>query len=110
MTKREIFLQKFSELVTFAKSQNIRFIVFTFYRSPEEQYKMYKERKSQIDGYKKKSYHQKWRAIDLVILDERGNPIWSRNEQYEKLGKYWKDLGGTWGGDWTFNDIYHFQI
>lgn len=108
-TKRIIFFQKFALFTAIAKAYGIDFLVTCFYRDAKEQKARFDEGKSMCDGYKTKSAHQKWLAIDIVIIN-KGELIWGRTSEYDKLGQAWKDMGGTWGGDWTtLNDIYHFQ-
>jgi len=108
---RSSFLRMFALLTCYAMFHDIRFIVTSFYRTPEEQKKLYEEGKSKCDGITRRSRHQDWLAIDICIVDQCGAPIWHRTEDYEKLGKFWKSLGGTWGGDWaSLNDIFHFEV
>lgn len=113
---RAKFIYKFALFILLAKiTRNIDFIITDFIRTAENQNKRFKEGKSLCDGYKKISYHQKARAIDLVIIDKVGNPIWEHVKEYDILGEIWKSLGGRWGGDWfkegktKFNDVYHFE-
>lgn len=107
--KRIIFLRRFSLLTQIAQELGIEFIVTCFYRSEEEQYREFLDGDSQLDGRENRSPHQDWLAIDICII-EGGHCVWPRIEAYETLGTLWKQLGGTWGGDWeSLNDIYHFQ-
>ena len=107
--KRIVFLQRFAEFTQFAKTFEIDFIVTCFYRGRDEQYELYLDGKSKLDGYEHRSAHQDWLAIDIVVITN-GKPEWRRTEQYETLGRQWKKMGGIWGGDWeSLNDIYHFQ-
>jgi len=100
----------FGKLIQYAYENNIDFIITTFYRTAEEQNKLYKEGKSKCDGYKVKSRHQLWRAVDVAVLRD-GNIIWEGDE-YTRLGEYWESLGGTWGGRWKepSGDLYHFEV
>ena len=109
-TKRIIFFQKFALFTAIAKAYNIDFMVTCFYRSPKEQKARFDEGKSMCDGYKKKSAHQGWLAIDVVVID-KGQLVWGR-EAYEKLGQTWLDLGGIWDDDehGKLDDPYHFQF
>ena len=108
--KRIKFLKMFAAFTGMAAASDIDFIVTCFYRSAEEQNKRFNEGKSYCDGYTKKSKHQKWLAIDIVIIDETSQCIWARVPEYERVGQLWKDLGGTWGGDWeSLNDVYHLE-
>ncbi len=104
-----MFFNKFSAFTSLATASGINFLVTCYHRSKEEQKKKFDEGKSQRDGTIKKSSHQKWLAIDIVIV--KSNVLqWSRIPEYNTLGTIWKTLGGVWGGDWeSLNDIYHFQ-
>ncbi len=31
-------------------------------------------------------------------------------EDHAIFGKFWKNLGGTWGGDWKNEDANHYQL
>ena len=31
-------------------------------------------------------------------------------QKYEDMGRMWKKLGGTWGGDFKKYDCYHFEL
>jgi len=108
--KRAIFNQKFALLTLYAQTQNIDFICTSYTRTAGEQHKLYLEGKSQCDGYDKKSFHQKDRARDIVIIDPNNKPIWNHIPEYDVLGAFWKSIGGRWGGDWiSLDDIYHFE-
>ena len=54
-----------------------------------------------IDG----SFHYKRLAIDLNLFKD--GKYLTDTESYRPLGTHWKQLGGTWGGD--FNDGNHFS-
>jgi uncharacterized protein YcbK (DUF882 family) len=115
--KSREFANKLIKLAQFAeKSLNKKISIFAFFRTAEEQKKYFDAGLSKADGYEKKSMHQLGRAVDIVILDNSGMPVWEENEDYHKLGQYWEErLGGRWGGTWykqkktSFNDIYHFE-
>ena len=109
MSKRNEFLLKLARLILFAESQGLELNCFSMYRTPEQQHQRFMDGKSFCDGYKKKSRHQMWRAADFCII-KNGDCVWERTPDYEKLGQFWKNLSGTWGGDWSsLNDIYHFE-
>jgi peptidoglycan L-alanyl-D-glutamate endopeptidase CwlK len=109
------FFLKVATLLLYAKFKKIQLLPTCFYRSADEQAKRYAEGRTKpgkivtyVDGHEKVSYHQKWRAIDFVIVKD-GELIWTHVPEYDRLGKFWKKLGGTHGGDWSFKDVYHFQ-
>ena len=108
--KRADFNYKFAILTIYAKLRGIKFICTSYTRTAEEQNRLFKEGKSQCDGYKKISMHQKDRARDIVIITDKAKPIWKRTEDYETLGKFWVGLDGVWGGNFkSINDPYHFE-
>jgi len=115
MTQRIRFIWMFALLALFAYINKIEFIIFCFHRTEKEQKELFEEGKTKCDGVKKKSRHQNWRAIDLVVIED-GKCIWHGTSKYELLGRFWKLLGGTWGHDWyknketDFDDIYHFEV
>jgi len=114
--KRIIFFQKFALFTVMAQALGIRFIITAFHRTKEQQSRRYAQGRTapgkivtDCDGEVKRSFHQDWLAIDLVIIKD-GKCVWERTNEYETLGKLWKQVfKGTWGGDWRLNDIYHFQ-
>lgn len=98
------------------------------YRSASEQNKLYKEGKSQRDGYKRRSYHQSGKAID-IFLYIGGKAYWDKDKLEEvakhiqKVAKDKYKVELIWGGDWDndgnrvdhdpdekFFDGAHFQI
>ena len=57
------------------------------------------------------SYHNFALAFDVVILDDRGKPIWdAEHPAWQRVGKIGKSVGLAWGGDWTsLKDLAHFE-
>ena len=107
--KRIAFFQMACKLGDYAWLKNIRIMPTALYRTAEEQKRLFDEGKSKCDGTKNVSKHQRWRAVDIVIVDADGECIWATPE-YAVLGKFWESLGGTWGGSWAgFPDQYHFE-
>ena len=125
-TKRAAFFLRICILAVTAKIlHRIDVRPFWYHRTEDQQAALYAigrttelDRKpvTNFDGFIKKSKHQFWLAIDLVIVIE-GLLIWERIEAYELLGKLAQKFGLRWGGDWdsdeiiepTENDIYHFE-
>jgi hypothetical protein len=111
---RWVFLINLARLAVKAYELGIPFIVFTFWRSPEDQVKEYDAGRSRtINGL-----HPRWLAIDLALWDDMNkdgtvdkNEIrWSFDPRYTTLGQYWESLGGVWGGRWKDPcDPYHFE-
>lgn len=104
------FAEMIATLITHAKNSGIQVMPFSFYRTPEEQNRLYREGKSNADGYNFVSKHQLWRAMDLVII-ENEECVWGAIPEYELLGQAWEHIGGRWGGRWSrLKDVYHFEL
>lgn len=83
-------------------------------RTPERQKQLYKDKKSQLDGYNKKSYHQTGKAFDVFAYVD-GKASWSAKHLTHVATAILaaaSQLGVPleWGGHWTsFVDMPHFQ-
>lgn len=103
-------------------------------RKDSQQNRLYKEGKSQLDGYNKRSKHQpsledgKGKALDIIVFDEHGQLTW--DEFYivevshcilEAAEELCEEL--RWGNDWDrdgipvdmdpderFVDMPHFEL
>ena len=124
--RRVIFLQRFSRVITRAKVEHgINLLIFWFHRTDDQQKALYAIGRTielhrgpvtNCDGVIKKSRHQKWEAVDVVIVKD-GALVWSRIPEYEIIGYIGKEEGLRWGGDWDGDaerdpndfDIYHFE-
>jgi hypothetical protein len=111
---RWIFLVNLARLLTQAAELGISIIIFTFYRSLEDQIKEFEAGRSRTLN----SLHTRWLAIDLALWDDLNENLivdkdeirWSNNSRYTTLGQYWESLGGVWGGRWKDPfDPYHFE-
>ncbi len=104
-------------------------------RTAEEQNKLFKLKRSKLDGYKKKSYHQTGMAIDFVPYIN-GGVTWKSREAFLHIAKlalliwetdmdtkeYYLHWGGFWGAvdkdgdgkleltDKTGWDMPHFEL
>lgn len=124
---RIAFLQRVSRLVTRAfEEHGIEVLLFWFHRTEDQQRALYaigrtielhRKPVTNCDGVIKKSKHQFWLAVDLVIVTA-GVLQWNRNELYEELGRIAKEEGLRWGGDWDGDeerdpndfDVFHFEF
>jgi len=61
------------------------------------------------DGVSRKSLHQSGLAMDISIVDENGDTVWDESK-YQIVAKFWKSIGGRWGGDFTPREIWHFDL
>jgi len=121
-TERRIrFLEKFALLIERARLEDppIRFIVWTFYRTPDQQNALYQQGRTtpgkivtNCDGYTSLSNHQRWLAADILIIKPDGSQDWGPSPAYDRLGEIWRSLGGAWGGDFASlkGDIFHFEL
>tara|TARA_R110002051_G_C8593213_1_gene479117 strand:- start:133 stop:555 length:423 start_codon:yes stop_codon:yes gene_type:complete len=95
-------------------------------RTSDDQRKLYKQRPrvTQLDGFRRKSYHQSGKAVDIFIYDEHG-ACWDCKDKYHHVadlmkvefkamqeeGLFKSDEELRWGGDWkSFTDLPHFEI
>ncbi|MFL7024148.1 M15 family metallopeptidase [Enterovibrio norvegicus] len=85
-------------------------------RTAAEQNALFKDGKSQLDGYSRKSRHQSGHAIDFVVYDENGKVTWGWS-YYLQVSYAFKqaalELGVKikWGGDWvSFKDGPHIEL
>lgn len=84
-------------------------------RTAEEQNKLYHNGKSQLDGYKRKSYHQSGKALDVYAFVD-GKASWDKNHLTAVAAAMLQaasELGVKlqWGGHWvSFVDMPHFEI
>lgn len=74
-------------------------------RSLQGQAWLFRQGKSKCDGIKKKSRHQRAKAIDLY-LEKNGKLVWSI-PTYKKIHKFWSFLGGRPALSW---DWAHFGV
>lgn len=92
-------------------------------RTDDEQYELFQQGLSQLDGIKKKSKHQSGRAVDVYAY-VGGKASWDEKHLYMLAGHLIgvaRSLGYDlrWGGDWdgdrdfedqTFIDLPHFEL
>lgn len=111
---RWIFLINLARLSIKAGELGVDFIIFTFYRSSEEQLAEFNAGRSRT----KEGLHPKWLAVDLALwgdvdkdgVVDRAELHWDFRPAYTTLGQYWESLGGVWGGRWKDPcDPYHFE-
>ena len=97
------------------------------FRTPQEQNNLFhlKPKVTQLDGFKKISYHQSGMAFDIFIYDEHG-ACWDKEcafkykevadivkEEFELMQAegFFEGKELKWGGDWIrFKDLPHFEI
>lgn len=65
------------------------------------------------DGIRYKSNHQGGRALDVVPINDQGNPIWPpfSDPRWQLISAEGKAQGFSWGGDWPrFPDNPHYEM
>jgi peptidoglycan L-alanyl-D-glutamate endopeptidase CwlK len=95
-------------------------------RTPQEQNNLFHliPKVTQLDGFKRISYHQSGNAVDIFVYDEHG-ACWDCVKKYKEIADLFKvefNLMKSegifrenevlrWGGDWIrFKDLPHFEI
>ena len=58
-------------------------------------------------GHKDGSFHYKRLAVDLNLF--KAGVYLTETEDHAPLGKKWKEMGGTWGGDFKHPDGNHYS-
>ena len=117
--KRVLLFRDMAFLTIWAYGKEIEFMVIWYHRTDVEQNKQYQKGRmppdkkkivTNCDGYNKRSPHQAWIAIDLVII-ENNKLIWV-SPKYKILGKKWMEMGRRWGGKFKSlkGDLGHFQL
>jgi len=92
----------------YCEANGIQILIYETIRSKETQARYVAKGASQT----MRSYHIVGQALDFVLVDDKGNALWSAYKTPEaKLAvAEAKRLGFTWGGDWSsFVDSPHFQ-
>lgn len=116
--------EKTEQLIKYSSEKGIDIIITDGYRSIEEQDKLYKQGRQNSEQVVTnaeggQSYHNYGLAVDYALLNENGDPIWDIHYDGNKNGEPdWfevadiaKELGFTWGGDWSrFVDYPHLQM
>lgn len=96
----------FDELLAEAKRRGYEVTIASAVRDCDEQAKLVADNSTPA----RCSWHLNGRAVDLHLNGKEWNPA------YPDLGAWWKERGGTWGGDFGANpawgphgDFIHFQ-
>lgn len=58
-------------------------------------------------GHKPNSFHYKRLAVDFNLFKD--GKFLTETSDHEPLGKFWKFIGGTWGGDFKNKDGNHYS-
>lgn len=90
--KQQKFTSMVGKLIAYADRQGIGLTMGNVWRSPEEQERLVKEKKSKT----LKSKHLDRLAVDFSMFI--CGTLIEDAEDYRVLGNYWESLGGRWGG------------
>jgi hypothetical protein len=97
--------------MTECKKQGLNVLITETYRSQERQDYLYAQgrtRKGNKVTWTRYSRHTSRRAWD-ICKNLKGHE-YSDTEFFYKCGEIARDLGITWGGDWTSPDMPHFEV
>lgn len=84
-----------------------------FWIEKQENYRVTFGHAKAESGHMKGSLHYQRLAIDLNLFKKDMKGIWrycTSTEAHEPLGKYWKSIGGSWGGDFRRKDGNHYSL
>jgi hypothetical protein len=102
--KQQQFARMVFMLLAFVNTKNGYEVTFAqAYRSPERA-----AEKARLGTGISNSLHCKRLAIDLNLF-VRG-VYQTTTAAHKPLGKFWKSLGGSWGGDFTKPDGNHYSL
>ncbi|PKR84538.1 peptidase M15 [Heyndrickxia camelliae] len=119
-----IVKERTNQLVEQAAKKGITVVITDGFRSAADQDQLYKKGRTVsgnivTNAKGGESYHNYGLAIDFALKTTAGKVIWDMQYDGNKNGKSdWyevvdlaKNLGFTWGGDWTkFKDYPHLQM
>jgi peptidoglycan L-alanyl-D-glutamate endopeptidase CwlK len=95
--------------------QNVHPVVVQTLRTFEEQDLLYQKGRTRpgpivTNAKAGSSYHNYGLALDFC-LDVKGKLIWTVNKDWMTVVECFKELGFSWGGDWTggFKDYPHLE-
>lgn len=98
------------KLLNAARTAGLRVMLFSGYRSFEQQQSIFNKRDGATNARGGFSWHNYGLAVDIVFMDDRGNPSWGAKHPWRKLGEIGESIGLEWGGRWkTIVDLAHFQ-
>lgn len=80
------------------------------YRTYSEQQRLFESGKNVTNAMAGESLHNLGLAFDLVPVDGNLIALWNY-DRWNEIGNLGKDMGLTWGGDFsTINDYGHFEL
>lgn len=104
-------VSRVERLVENANRHGMNLYVHQGHRSMEEQMRLLESGRGVTQARPGYSFHNYGLAVDIVFQGKNGQPSWSENHDWKKLGKLGKEVGLEWGGDWkSMKDRPHFQL
>ena len=100
--KQQKIVSMLADLIKFAESRGYQLTLGDAYRDA----RVHGEVGVKASYSSANSVHKQRLAIDLNLFKD--GVYLSSTEDYEELGKYWENIGGTWGG--RFEDGNHFSL
>ena len=98
--KQRRFTLMVASLIRFAYNQGYELTFGDAYRDPRA-FKGGEPYGSEV------SKHKQRLAVDFNLFKD--GEYLSSTEDHALLGRYWKTLGGTWGGDWQDGNHYQYK-
>jgi hypothetical protein len=101
-----LFLKDITKLINWAVEQGYIVTEGEGWRTQEQQDIYWNTGKTKV----KHSRHQDRLAHDFNFFLQDGTYLTTK-EQIQPIGDYWESLSpeNTWGGNWQFTDVPHFQ-
>jgi peptidoglycan L-alanyl-D-glutamate endopeptidase CwlK len=102
------------KLIELCKAAGIDLLITSTYRDNESQDALYAQGRTKPGKIVTKakggqSFHNYRCAFDVVPL-VNGKPVWEDEDLWAKIGRFGKQIGLEWAGDWTtFKEQPHFQ-
>lgn len=106
--------KRVEKLLLFARRRGIPVQIISTHRRCQDQDALYAQGRtspgSVVTGVRGcRSWHTWGRAVDLAAPPYPPRGPGPSCAALAPLGRYWKTLGGVWGGDWKFKDCMHFE-
>lgn len=107
--------EKCRAIIQLAEREGFNLIVTCGFRSNDEQNRLYQIGRRGIAGERKvtnaragQSNHNKGTAVDFAFV-VNGAICWDERV-YQNLGRWAKEVGLAWGGNWKFKDFPHVEL
>jgi D-alanyl-D-alanine dipeptidase len=104
---RHIFTMLICDLLQDMRAEGLKPFIDFCKRSDEEQKRLYLQGSSKCDGIIKVSQHQRGKAVDIYLLDDKGKLVQWDHDLAAAWHRHWEDMGGEPMIEW---DLGHFEI